>query len=103
MEAMPAASSKRAEEPKKVLVIGKGTSGKAAASLAELQGSQVEFADGVGLVIASPGVRVMSELEYGCRELKKLGVKMLAVTGSKGKSSVVKLVADALNVRNLDF
>ena len=96
-----AASSKRAEEPKKVLVIGKGTSGKAAASLAESQGSQVEFADGVGLVIASPGVRVMSELEFGCRELKKLGVKMLAVTGSKGKSSVVKLVADALNLAGL--
>ena len=82
----------------KVLVLGKGSSGKAAASLAESQGRQVEFADGVGLVIASPGVRVMSELEYGCRELKKLGVKMLAVTGSKGKSSVVKLVADALNL-----
>ena len=101
VEAMPAASSKRAEEPKKVLVIGKGTSGKAAAALAESQGSQVEFADGVGLVIASPGVRVMSELEFGCRELKKLGVKMLAVTGSKGKSSVVKLVADALNLAGL--
>ena len=82
----------------KVLVLGKGSSGKAAASLAESQGRQVEFADGVGLVIASPGVRVMSELEYGCRELRKLGVKMLAVTGSKGKSSVVKLVADALNL-----
>ena len=88
---MPAASSK-------VLVLGKGSSGKAAAALAESHGRQVEFADGVGLVIASPGVRVMSELEYGCRELKRLGVKMLAVTGSKGKSSVVKLVADALNL-----
>ncbi len=84
--------------PSKVLVLGKGSSGTAAAALAESQGSQVEFADGVGLVIASPGVRVMSELEYGCRELKRLGVKMLAVTGSKGKSSVVKLVADALNL-----
>ena len=82
----------------RVLVLGKGSSGKAAAALAESQGRQVEFADGVGLVVASPGVRVMSELEYGCRELKKLGVKMLAVTGSKGKSSVVKLVADALNL-----
>ena len=82
----------------KVLVLGKGSSGKAAAALAEAQGRPVEFADGVGLVVASPGVRVMSELEYGCRELKRLGVKMLAVTGSKGKSSVVKLVADALNL-----
>ena len=82
----------------KVLVLGKGSSGKAAAALAEAQRRPVEFADGVGLVVASPGVRVMSELEYGCRELKRLGVKMLAVTGSKGKSSVVKLVADALNL-----
>ncbi len=82
----------------RVLVLGKGSSGKAAAALAESQGRQVEFADGIGLVVASPGVRVMSELEYGCRELKRLGVKMLAVTGSKGKSSVVKLVADALNL-----
>ena len=94
VEAMPAASPK-------VLVLGKGSSGKAAATLAESQGRQVEFADGVGLVIASPGVRVMSELEYGCRELKRLGVKMLAVTGSKGKSSVVKLVADALNLAGM--
>ncbi len=82
----------------RVLVLGRGSSGKAAAALAESKGRQVEFADGVGLVVASPGVRVMSELEYGCRELKKLGVKMLAVTGSKGKSSVVKLVSDALNL-----
>ncbi|MBQ3748486.1 MAG: hypothetical protein II863_13865, partial [Kiritimatiellae bacterium] len=81
-----------------MLVIGKGSSGKAAAALAESQGRPVEFVDGVGLVVASPGVRVMSELEYGCRELKRLGVKMLAVTGSKGKSSVVKLVSDALNL-----
>ena len=85
----------------KVLVLGKGSSGKAAAALAEAQGRPVEFADGVGLVVASPGVRVMSELEYGCRELKRLGVKMLAVTGSKGKSSVVKLVADALNLAGM--
>ena len=84
-----------------MLVIGKGSSGKAAAALAEAQGRPVEFADGVGLVVASPGVRVMSELEYGCRELKRLGVKMLAVTGSKGKSSVVKLVADALNLAGM--
>ena len=81
-----------------MLVLGKGSSGKAAAALAESKGRQVEFADDVALVVASPGVRVMSELEYGCRELKRLGVKMLAVTGSKGKSSVVKLVADALNL-----
>ncbi len=83
---------------KNVLVLGKGASGTAAAKLAEGKGRVVDFADGCGLVIASPGVHVMSELEYGCRELKRLGVKMLAVTGSKGKSSVVKLVADALTL-----
>ncbi len=85
----------------RVLVLGKGASGNAAARLAEARGRPVDFADGIGLVVASPGVRVMSELEYGCRELKKLGVKMLAVTGSKGKSSVVKLVADALGLAGL--
>ena len=86
---------------RRVLVLGKGRSGAAAAKLAEADGRGVDFADGVGLVVASPGVRVMSELEYGCRALKRLGVKMLAVTGSKGKSSVVKLVADALNLAGL--
>ena len=83
---------------RRVLVLGRGKSGEAAARLAEAEGKSVDFADGVGLVVASPGVRVMSELEYGCRALKRLGVKMLAVTGSKGKSSVVKLVADALRL-----
>lgn len=83
---------------KRVLVLGKGVSANAAAKIAEAKGDAVDFADGYGLVIASPGVRVMSELEYGCRELKRLGIKMLAVTGSKGKSSVVKLIADALTL-----
>ena len=82
----------------KVLVIGHGRSGTAAASLAGELGDTVEFADGIDLAVASPGVRVMSELEYGCRELKKRGWRLLAVTGSKGKSSVVKAVADAINL-----
>ncbi len=86
------------DAPSKVLVLGKGVSGTAAAKVAAAKGGAVDFADGYGLVVASPGVRVMSELEYGCRELARLGVKMLAVTGSKGKSSVVKLVADALTL-----
>ena len=86
---------------RKVLVLGKGASGTAAAKLAAAKECDVAFADGYGLVVASPGVRVMSELEYGCRELKRLGVKMLAVTGSKGKSSVVKFVADALNLAGM--
>ena len=83
----------------RVLVLGKGVSGKAAARLALAGGAEAaEFAEGFDLVVASPGIRVMSELEYACRALKDRGVKMLAVTGSKGKSSVVKLVADALNL-----
>ena len=82
----------------KVLVIGRGESGRAAGELAASRGDEVEFADDVGLVVASPGVKVVSELEYGVRALAKRGVRMLAVTGSKGKSSVVKLVADALSL-----
>lgn len=82
----------------RVLVIGRGRSGEAAAALAAAGGGEVEFADGVDFAVASPGVRVMSELEYGCRELKKRGWRLLAVTGSKGKSSVVKAVADAINL-----
>ena len=86
---------------RRALVLGRGASGEAAAAELRRCGFSVEFADDLALVVASPGVRVMSELEYGCRELKKLGVKMLAVTGSKGKSSVVKLVADALNLAGM--
>ena len=82
----------------KVLVIGRGESGRAAGELAASRGDEVEYADDVGLVVASPGVKVVSELEYGVRALAKRGVRMLAVTGSKGKSSVVKLVADALSL-----
>ena len=82
----------------KTLVVGKGVSGQAAAALATRRGGEVSFADGIDLVVVSPGVRTMSELEYGVRDLMRRGVKMLAVTGSKGKSSVVKLVAAALSL-----
>lgn len=41
-------------------------------------------------------IPLVSELQLGVEELRRRGVKMIAVTGSKGKSSVVKLVADAL-------
>ena len=80
----------------KALVLGRGKSGEAAAALLRSRGAEVAFADGYDLVVASPGLAVKSELQLGCEELKRRGVKMLAVTGSKGKSSVVKLVADAL-------
>ena len=81
----------------KVLVLGKGASGQAAAKLLEQSGYTVDFADGYDFVVTSPGIQVKSELQVGCEALKAKGVKLLAVTGSKGKSSVVKLVADALN------
>ena len=80
----------------RALVLGKGKSGSAAAELLKAQGCEVEFADGYDLVVASPGLAVKSELQLGCEELKRRGWKLLAVTGSKGKSSVVKLVAEAV-------
>ena len=43
------------------------------------------------------GIPLVSELQFGVEELKRQGVRMIAVTGSKGKSSVVKVVTDALN------
>jgi len=42
------------------------------------------------------GIPLKSELQLGCEELKRRGWKLLAVTGSKGKSSVVKVVTDAI-------
>ena len=80
----------------KALVLGKGKSGEASAALLRSRGYEVDFADGYELVVASPGLSVKSELQLGCEELKRRGWKLLAVTGSKGKSSVVKLVAEAL-------
>ena len=82
----------------KTLVLGCGRSGSAALAALAARGDEADAVDGYELVIASPGVRVMSELEFGVRELKKRGVKCLAVTGSKGKSSVVKIVAEGLRL-----
>ena len=81
---------------KKALVLGYGRSGKAAKRVLEEQGYAVEVVEGCDLVVASPGIPVRSELETGVRRLREAGVRLLAVTGSKGKSSVVKVVADAL-------
>lgn len=80
----------------KALVLGKGKSGESAAALLRAQGYDVDFVAGYDRVVASPGLPVLSELQLGCEELKRRGWKLLAVTGSKGKSSVVKLVADAI-------
>ncbi|MBQ0032091.1 MAG: hypothetical protein KBT68_04735 [bacterium] len=80
----------------KALVLGQGKSGEASATLLRSCGYEVSFADGYDLVVTSPGLRTKSELQLGCEELKRRGWKLLAVTGSKGKSSVVKVVADAI-------
>ena len=80
----------------KALVLGRGKSGEAAAAVLRAQGCDVEFAEGFDCVVASPGIPVKSELQLGCEELKRRGWKLVAITGSKGKSSVVKLVAEAI-------
>ena len=85
----------------RALVLGKGKSGAAAAALLKAQGCEVDFADGYDCVVVSPGLRTKSELQLGCEELKRRGWKLLAVTGSKGKSSVVKVVADAINLAGM--
>lgn len=82
---------------RRALVIGRGRSGQAAARVLEASGAAVDFAEGYDIVVASPGVRVVSELQYGVERLRARGVKALAVTGSKGKSSVVKVVAEGLS------
>ena len=86
---------------RRALVLGRGASGEAAAVELRRRGYSVEFAEDLSLVVASPGVPVKSELQLGCEELLRRGWKMLAVTGSKGKSSVVKVVADTLNLAGM--
>ena len=101
------------------LVLGNGRSGQAAAALLRREGWEVRILDGNDswpggawdLCVTSPGiplphpwqmaaraagVPVISELQLGAERYRARGGRMLAVTGSKGKSSVVKLVADAL-------
>ena len=101
------------------VVLGNGGSGKAAAELLRREGWCVRVLDGDdvwtdgdwSLCVTSPGipldhhwqisarnagVRVVSELQLGAERFRMMGGRMLAVTGSKGKSSVVKLVAEAI-------
>ena len=101
------------------VILGNGRSGQAAAALLRREGWEVRILDGndpwpVGewnLCVTSPGIPlthpwqiaaraagmpVISELQLGAERYRAMGGRMLAVTGSKGKSSVVKLVADAL-------
>ena len=101
------------------VVLGNGGSGKAAAELLRREGWCVRVLDGDDkwpdgdwdLCVTSPGIpldhrwqvfarnkgiRVVSELQLGAEQFRTMGGRMLAVTGSKGKSSVVKLVAEAI-------
>ena len=104
----------------KALVLGYGRSGKAAEALLKARGCEVVVLDGedefpqgasFAFAVVSPGVALThpwiaacreraipfkSELQLGCEELRRRGWRLLGVTGSKGKSSVVKLVADAI-------
>ena len=100
------------------IVLGNGRSGRAAAALLRREGARVVVLDGDDawpggawdLCVTSPGiplghqwqaaaraagVKVISELQLGASRWKG---RTLAVTGSKGKSSVVKLIADTLNL-----
>ena len=104
---------------KSVLILGKGLSGRAAEGLAAKLGFAATVIDGedpmpggdFAFAVASPGIapshpwrvacrergiEVRSELQFGVEECRRIGMRLLAVTGSKGKSSVVKIVADAL-------
>ena len=102
------------------VVLGNGRSGRAAADVLRREGWTVDVLDGADvwpdrqydLCVTSPGipldhpwqqqarerhVPVISELQLAAERWHAAGGRMLAVTGSKGKSSVVKLVADALS------
>jgi UDP-N-acetylmuramoylalanine--D-glutamate ligase len=115
----------------RVLVLGNGASGRAAMKLLETQGREALLADerggdavvqqlsdatlaGVTLAVVSPGfaaehpwlgllrarnIPVVPEFEYGVGALS--GVRVVAVTGSNGKSSVVKWMADALSANGI--
>ena len=94
-----------------------GAQAVAEASGRTVPGHEVPFGpDGIDLAVVSPGiaathpwvskcrekgVAVVSELQLGCEELRRRGVRLLAVTGSKGKSSVVKIVAEALDLAGM--
>lgn len=107
---------------KKILVYGKGKSGLASQQFLERSGAKVFlFEDGekikfnlekIDLVIISPGISFETEL---CQEIKRLNVpiiselelgflnvkgKIVAITGTNGKTTTVSLLAHILNNGN---
>ena len=107
----------RGDGPHRVVVMGAGRSGKAAQALLERMGAEVTMLDGdvpfpdcdISLAVVSPGIPANHQWLAECRRRSiraipelELGYlfwhgRILAVTGSKGKSSVVKLCAEALS------
>jgi len=109
--------------PRRALVVGMGLSGEAAAAALERRGVEVVTADrkdgtdaelglldGVDVLVKSPGVPgenplvaeargrgvpVWSEVELGYRLLPE-GVRLVGVTGTKGKTTTVRLLGAML-------
>ncbi|HLZ48674.1 MAG TPA: UDP-N-acetylmuramoyl-L-alanine--D-glutamate ligase [Candidatus Limnocylindria bacterium] len=112
-----------AQLPRRALVVGMGLSGEAAAAALERRGVEVVTADrkdgtdndlslldGVDVLVKSPGVPgenplvaeargrgvpVWSEVELGYRLLPE-GVRLVGVTGTKGKTTTVRLLGAML-------
>ncbi|MBO7166952.1 MAG: UDP-N-acetylmuramoyl-L-alanine--D-glutamate ligase [Kiritimatiellae bacterium] len=109
-------------ENKSALVLGYGCSGKAAEKLLSANGFSVcvwdekneaypnpDNLNAFSFAVLSPGISLESEMVKSCRasSLELIGElslaarywkgRTVAITGSKGKSSVVKLIADTLS------
>jgi UDP-N-acetylmuramoylalanine--D-glutamate ligase len=117
-----------ADLPGRVLVVGMGLSGRAAVGALERRGVEAVTADrrdgtdedlgrlgGVGLLVKSPGVPgenplvveararripVWSEVELGYRLLPR--VHLVGVTGTKGKTTTVRLLGAMLEAATWD-
>ena len=82
-----------------ILVLGGGKSGTSAKKYLEQQGKQVELFDKkIEYCVVSPGIKVVSELDLAPWRLCD---KIVAITGTNGKSSVVKMIAQVLGERGV--
>jgi UDP-N-acetylmuramoylalanine--D-glutamate ligase len=81
----------------KVLILGSGQSGKSADEYLKSMGHETAvFGDRIDLCVTSPGIRVTGELDIAPWHLCE---KIVAVTGTNGKTSVVTMIARALGDR----